>query len=497
MKRYDVVIIGGGLGGLSCGAMLSKEGLGVCVLEQHSGIGGCLQSFRRGGYVLDTGMHYVGSLSEGQIMRQYFKYMGVIEKLRLRKLDEDGFDLFCFGDGSQYRHAMGYEHFIETLGRQFPEEIAGLKRFCQTLQDIGGLISPDILRKGRISNGGFDYMSMSAYEEIGRYIGNATLRNVLAGNCGLYAGDKVTTSLYEYGMITHSNIEGAYAFVDGSQQLADALVTVIRDHGGEVLTNSKVKTIHLKADKVDYVSLWNGETYTARYVISALHPALVFSLLENNTIYRKAFFTRINALRNTYGIFTTYLLVKPNAVRYENRNYYLFNNPDVWSIEGNYKGYNIPSSLMCMQPNAGSSYTKVVTLLTPMPLVQYERWLDTRSGHRGEDYEMFKSQFSEAVIDFAAQFHPSLRGGIERVYTASPLTYRDYTATPYGSAYGLVKDYHNQMVTLMPAKTRIGNLLLTGQNLNVHGCLGTVISSAVTCSEILGREYLTKKIGYA
>ena len=174
MKRYDVVIIGGGLGGLSCGAMLSKEGLGVCVLEQHSGIGGCLQSFRRGGYVLDTGMHYVGSLSEGQIMRQYFKYMGVIEKLRLRKLDEDGFDLFCFGDGSQYRHAMGYEHFIETLGRQFPEEIAGLKRFCQTLQDIGGLISPDILRKGRISNGGFDYMSMSAYEEIGRYIGNAT-----------------------------------------------------------------------------------------------------------------------------------------------------------------------------------------------------------------------------------------------------------------------------------------------------------------------------------
>ena len=73
MKKYDVIIIGGGLGGLTSGVMLSKEGLSVCVLEKHSVIGGCLQSFIRNGYTLDTGMHYVGSLSEGQIMHQYFK----------------------------------------------------------------------------------------------------------------------------------------------------------------------------------------------------------------------------------------------------------------------------------------------------------------------------------------------------------------------------------------------------------------------------------------
>ena len=53
------------------------------------------------------------------------------------------------------------------------------------------------------------------------------------------------------------------------------------------------------------------------------------------------------------------------------------------------------------------------------------------------------------------------------------------------------------MVTLMSAKTRIKNLLLTGQNLNVHGCLGTIVSAAVTCSEIIGTEYLAKKIGNA
>jgi phytoene dehydrogenase-like protein len=126
-----------------------------------------------------------------------------------------------------------------------------------------------------------------------------------------------------------------------------------------------------------------------------------------------------------------------------------------------------------------------------------QRWADSSVEHRGQDYKEFKHEFSETVIDFVSQYYPELRQHIDKVVTASPLTYRDYTSTPEGSAYGIVKDCRNPMVTLMPARTRIGNLLLTGQNLNIHGCLGTVISSAVTSSEIIGADYLAKKIGNA
>ena len=86
---------------------------------------------------------------------------------------------------------------------------------------------------------------------------------------------------------------------------------------------------------------------------------------------------------------------------------------------------------------------------------------------------------------------------VEMIHTASPLTYRDYTSTPEGSAYGLVKDCRNPLASLVFARTKISNLLITGQSLNIHGCLGATISSAVTCSEILGEEYLAKKIGNA
>ena len=64
MRNYDVVIIGGGLGGLECGYILSKQGYSVCILEQNPQLGGCLQTFRRAGLTLDTGFHYVGALDE-------------------------------------------------------------------------------------------------------------------------------------------------------------------------------------------------------------------------------------------------------------------------------------------------------------------------------------------------------------------------------------------------------------------------------------------------
>lgn len=498
MKKYDVIIIGGGIGGLASGIILSKEGLNVCVLEQHSVIGGCLQSFKRHGRILDTGMHYIGSMEEGQIMHQYFKYFGITDDLRLRRLSDDGFDYFHFLDGQTYQHASGLDNFIDTLASRFPEDRDGISAIAQKMQNIGDMIAPEVLRGGRLySRGGKDYTSVSAYGEIEKSITNERLRNVLAGNTGLYAGNRLTTSMYEYGVITHSYIQGAYAFEDGSQQLADLMARQIERNGGEVRLNARAEKIHLEGDKAEYVEMASGERIYGNRIISSIHPSTTFSMLENNTVYKKAFFTRMNSLANTYGIFTTYLLMKPNTVKYENHNHFYFNLDDVWGLEAQYKGVNIPGVLMCMQPNSRNEYTDVISLLVPMPFEQCARWADTTVGRRGEEYNEFKERFSSAVIDFVSHYNPSLKHNIETVHTASPLTYRDYTSTPEGSAYGLVKDCRNPLASLVFARTKISNLLITGQSLNIHGCLGATISSAVTCAEILGEEYLAKKIGNA
>ena len=76
------VIIGSGLGGLSCGCILAKNGYEVTVLEQGDQMGGCLQCFRRGDALFDTGMHYIGSAQPGQVLHTYLRYLGIDQKIQ-------------------------------------------------------------------------------------------------------------------------------------------------------------------------------------------------------------------------------------------------------------------------------------------------------------------------------------------------------------------------------------------------------------------------------
>ncbi|HEV8514866.1 MAG TPA: all-trans-retinol 13,14-reductase, partial [Cyclobacteriaceae bacterium] len=71
---------------------------------------------------------------------------------------------------------------------------------------------------------------------------------------------------------------------------------------------------------------------------------------------------------------------------------------------------------------------------------------------------------------------------------------RDYIGTDDGSLYGVSKDYRDPLKTFISPRTKIPNLLLTGQNLNLHGVLGVTMSAIVTSSEVFGMEYLLEKI---
>lgn len=497
MDKYDVVIIGSGMGGLSCGVMLSREGLKVCVVEKNPVIGGCLQSFRRQGCVFDTGIHYVGSMYDGQVLNQYMRYFGVLPQLQFQKLDPDGFDRIHLG-GREYRHAVGYERFAATLIEEFPKEKEGIRNYCRQIEQIGKLISPEVLHRGRISAGGTEFLGISAAATVDSLITDPTLRAVLCGTAPLYAGQRDVSPLYHHAMINHSNIEGACCFTGGTQHIADALAEVIRRQGGVVRTRAEATRLMLDGSRIRGVEINGGEDFLeAKHVISDAPPSVTFRLLEQASYLKRAFVSRLNFLPHTYGLFSLHLLLKPGKIVYENRNHYFYNSSDVWSATCDFEGCNIPMVLLCMQPTEAVEHAQMITLLVPMPYALVARWADTRSGQRGEEYEAFKARYAEKTLRFVERFRPGLGRAVERMYTSTPLTYRDYTAVPEGAAYGLQKDFNHPLSSLIPVRSRIENLLLTGQNLNVHGMLGVTISAAMTCSELLGEEYLAKKISDA
>ena len=144
--------------------------------------------------------------------------------------------------------------------------------------------------------------------------------------------------------------------------------------------------------------------------------------------------------------------------------------------------------------SGGINYAESGSVITYMHYDELKKWEHTFTGDRGEDYLAFKMTKAEILLDAVETQFPGIRNSIDSWYTSTPLTWRDYTGTRSGSAYGILKDHNRPMESMILPRTTIPNLFLTGQNTNVHGILGVSISSVVTCGELIDIRYLVRKI---
>lgn len=141
-----------------------------------------------------------------------------------------------------------------------------------------------------------------------------------------------------------------------------------------------------------------------------------------------------------------------------------------------------------------------ISIMTYMRFDEVEKWKGTfhttlEENDRNEEYQQFKKEKAERLLGALNVKFPDIRDYIYRdYYTSSPLSYRDYMGTNDGTMYGIVKDFKDPMKTMISAKTKVPNLFLTGQNLNLHGVMGVTESALVTCSAIIGKECLLNKI---
>ena len=86
--HYDVIIIGSGLGGLTAGAKLVKEGKSVLVLEQHDRPGGCATTFKRRDFTMEVGLHEMDGLHPRDIKKRIFDDIGLGERVTFLPVPE-------------------------------------------------------------------------------------------------------------------------------------------------------------------------------------------------------------------------------------------------------------------------------------------------------------------------------------------------------------------------------------------------------------------------
>ncbi|NME66507.1 phytoene desaturase family protein [Flammeovirga aprica] len=501
-REFDIVIIGSGLGGLQCGYILADEGYSVCILEKNRQYGGNLQTFVRDKKIFDTGVHYIGGLDEGQNLNSFFKYFNIMDDLKLQKLDEDAFDLISFGeDENVYPYAQGYDNFIEKLSAYFPEEREAIVHFCDTLRDIVSKFPMYSLKPDKVDDQYFETLQIGLIDYLESITSNKKLQSVLAGNNLLYAGRKESAPLYVHALVLNSYIESSYKCTGGGAQIERLLSKNLKAKGVVMRNYAEVTGFNIEDKLVKSVMINGGEekVYGKKF-ISNIPPAVTVNMIDKSFL-RKSYIKRINSLPNTPSIFILYGVLKEKTFKNINSNIYHFESDSPWdSINYPEDDFGNGFALFFNKDAKNPEYCDSFSLMTYMNFSEVEQWKDTfhtiphHRTERDEEYVKFKEEKAAVLFKKLYDRLPEMEGCIQSYTTSTPLSFRDYIGAVEGSLYGIEKDYRNPLRTFIPPQTKVDNLLLTGQNLTLHGILGVTISAFITCSSIVDIEKILEKV---
>lgn len=500
-KIYDFVIIGSGFGGLLSAHILASEGHSVVVLEKNHQIGGNLQVFSRDKVIFDTGVHYIGSLDEGQCLNQYFKYFGLMD-LPWKRLDEECFDLVRLSDGSEFKYGHGYDNFKENLLESFPKEEKAIDTFINKLKEVASQFPLYNLDSETEENflESTDLLELNAYDYIKSITDDVTLQMVLGGTNILYAGVKEKSPFYVHALIIDSYLHGSYRLIKGGSQIAKRLSKGIRSMGGQILKHHEVLGAEYNENKeISAVVLKDGNKIKGKTFISNAHPQATLNIFGEKN-FKPVYANRIKSLENTCPPFSVHIVLKENSFKYFNYNLHISYDEDVWN-NYDYDDESWPRNCFVSSPASkeDQEFAESLSVMCYMNFEDVQKWEESfntisEPGERKQAYYDFKREKEDKVIQKLEEKFPDIRSHIKSIYSSTPLTNRDYIGDFTGSTYGVLKNSQSPFKSFVDNRTRIKNLYLTGQNTILHGIMGTAIGALRTCFNFVDKKELMNKI---
>jgi len=432
--EYDIIVIGGGLGGLTAGAKLAKEGRKVLLLEQHDRPGGCATTFKRKGFTLEVGLHEMDGMDGRDMKTRIFRDLGVFDNCTFLKVPE----FYRFMNG-RYDIVVSHDpdETAAELSRHFPGEEEGIAAYFDRIMNA---------RK---------YMKESAGEKessIGDFldsiINNEDLKLVLLGNLGYFHDDPYGLSLNYYAMAQGSYYTGGGLYIEGgSQRLSDSLVSIIEQNGGKVMLKHMVTGILVEAGKatgikyrpsgrdMDTEEMAIGKEIVVNAAIPSvaneLLPETVSGMLKEEVAEREA----------GASLLTVYFGFNPSLSEVGSGHYSTFlYDPSVKSqkdIHGNNRGSFETRSFTFVD------YGQVDQSLAPKgKSVGALCCIDYLSDWEGLDREAYRKKKEEVAQVFMNKLEaliPGFRDAVEYYEVGTSKTVQRYTLNPGGAVYGFAQ----------------------------------------------------------
>ena len=473
-NEFDVIIVGSGIGGLTCGALLSKRGYKVLVLEQHYQVGGYCSSFQRKGFVFNTGVEDVSGLWERGPVAYLLKELGLKKE-----------DLFVRNTTKYIFKERGIEaqslnEFIRLLSSMFPDEGENIQAFfddakkaydeCYREAQVYGTPLPPwlivkvfgerkLLNYPKEHPHFYDWLNKSFKQKLDEFFKNEDLKILL---CALlaYTGTKPekTPGLSGLTACVSYYLYGGYFTRGGAQKFAKVLKEVIKNHGGTVLVKHRVDKILIKVGKVEGVKVGN-KIFKSSIVVANANAKITFLELVGEENLDKKFIEYIKGLKMSPSSFMVFLGVDMDLSNYPT----LIKNLD--------EGYEILFNSNA-DPSLAPKGKGGITLITFADYYDFPE--------RGtEEYLKKKKESAEMLIQKAEKVIPDLSKHIIVQDAATPKTLERYTSMPEGAIYSF-----DQLIGVKRPyfKTPIKGLYLAGASTFPGGGIEAVVMSGMICA---------------
>ncbi len=500
--KFDTIIIGSGVSGMTAGITLAKEGEQVLVLEQHQYPGGLTQTYKRKGLTFPTGVHRLGSLNPGQPLWYYFNYLGLMDHLDLVPLSQDCFEAFHF-PGMKFQMPQGHDACVAKLVGQFPDQE---KPIAQYFKDIKILVdSVELYHPGKGKKTDFPIEPTTSLDDYFSKLGiKGKLKQILSANGPLYGLPSSDTPILTHFLVSDSYLNSSYRINETKTPLARALVRSLELWGGQIRTKSRVHEILVKDQIVQGVRLDTGQALRAGKIIYSGHPSLLPDLCPPK-VFRPVYQKRLLNAQNTPGIFGVGIQWEKKDCPVANNDAYIY---DTWDVNAHYNqntqlktikpGMIFLSALPGKEPmnnnQTNGNESLAVTALIGISGQDTRRLGQSYAVPGKKEYRETKAMLTEKTMEQIYRRFPQAKTQAKVIDTYSPSTFERYTLTRDGSAYGIKKTARDFLQGMFSPATRVKNLFLTGQSIGFNGIHGSISTSINLCRGFYNGTYLMDKI---
>lgn len=484
--KYDVIIIGGGLAGLSSALKLSQNGKKVAVFEKHFMAGGYATNFKRKDkdgnlYVFDVSLHGIGGLLPGNAFYNHMKDINMIDKVEVLRKKETG---TIYSNGCEIDVPDTFEKYRDHLVNRYSsykDKIYKLFKEIYSLKEEMESGKPPVIYQKMQDISLYNYLKSFIDDE--KFIEEFSF-------LWLYYGlppKKLNALFYMLAWISY-HIGGTFYIKGGAGKLSDTFVEEIKKNGGEVYLSNEIVKIDIEGNNVTAVHTRRGNKYDAEKFIFACDPNHLINLMDNNNENVIEYKKKLD--NNDVGISLSQLYIgldcKTTEVGITKADYFISNGvnyEDAYKniLEGNYSDNILGlTSYDVLDPDLNKDVGVFVVVFGD----HIKNWPQYKS----EEYKRKKEEVTNEILENVYKNFPNVKGHIKVLELGTPHTMKRYTNNTQGAVYGWEQNIRQGGFNRLSNKSDFNNVFLSGAWTNPGGGFEGAITGGILTAERILKE---------